>query len=152
MRRLRNSALALLVAVFGAAAQDAAQRQSVNVLRVGHRLACLCGCNDTFATCSMLECSFCKPAKERIAKMQSQGTSDQAIIDLFIREYGQQIYREEPNAWGWIIPYAALVPGLALLVWFVRRYYRPRLQPAGGAPAVDPRYNEQIEKELADLD
>ena len=30
--------------------------------RVGARLQCQCGCKDSVATCSMLECHFSKPA------------------------------------------------------------------------------------------
>ncbi len=44
---------------------------AADVRRVGARLQCKCGCKDSVATCSMLECSFSKPAKERIARMQS---------------------------------------------------------------------------------
>jgi cytochrome c-type biogenesis protein CcmH len=149
MRRLRSSVLVLALAGL-ALAQDAAKRQSVDVLRVGHRLACLCGCSDTFATCSMLECSFCKPQKARIARMQQAGMSDPQIIAAFVKEFGPQIYRDEPNALGWIVPYAALLPGLALVLWFVRRYYKPRPAVAG-VPERSP-YDEQIEKELANLD
>ena len=44
----------------------------------------------------MLECSFSKPAKERIAKMQTAYYSDQQIIDSFIRDYGPGIYLRPP--------------------------------------------------------
>ncbi len=156
MRRLRNSLLAAALGCsllgVGALGQDASKRQSVDVLRVGHRLACLCGCSDTFATCSMLECSFCKPAKMRIAKLQQAGMSDQQIIDTFVKEYGQQIYREEPNAWGWIVPYAALIPGAGLVIWVLRRYYKPRPAAATAAGPDTSPYDEQIEKELEKLD
>jgi cytochrome c-type biogenesis protein CcmH/NrfF len=151
MRRLRSSLLILVVAAL-AVAQDVARRQGVDVLRVGARLACLCGCSDTFATCSMLECHFCKPQKARIAKLQAAGISDQAIIDLYIKEFGHQIFRDKPNAFGWIIPYLALLPGLGLIWWFVRRYYQPGSAPAAAAGPDVSRYSEQIEKELANLE
>jgi cytochrome c-type biogenesis protein CcmH/NrfF len=151
MRRLRSSVLLIALACL-ALAQDASKRQSVDVLRVGHRLACLCGCSDTFSTCSMLECGFCKPAKARIARMQQAGMSDQQIIDTFVKEHGPQIYREEPNALGWIVPYAALLPGIGLVFWFVRRYYKPRPAAAGAAAPENTPYDEQIEKELANLE
>ena len=150
MRKFRSSLLAL----FAAASLMAAP---VDVRRVGARLACLCGCVDTFATCSMLECHFCKPGKERIAKMQVAGMSDHAIIDVFIKEHGEKIYRAAPRPWGRMIPYLAMIPGLFLIWWFVRRYYQPRPAVAG-APAVDVddpalrKYRDQIEKDLAGLD
>ena len=78
-------------------AQTAAEKPSVDTRRVGARLGCQCGCKDSVATCSMLECSFSKPAKEKIAKMQALGMSDRQIIDSFVREYGAGIYLAPPN-------------------------------------------------------
>lgn len=154
MRRWRSSLL--LVALAGSAlAQTASQRQGVDVLRVGHRIACRCGCPDTVATCSMLECSFCVPAKQKIFNMQRAGVSDREIIDSFIKEYGTQVYRGEPNSLGWAIPYVVLALGVLVIVWFVRRYYQPRPAAGTGPPLEDQdlgRYREQIEKDLAQLD
>jgi len=79
MRRFRNSLLIALVAV-AALAQTASEKPSIDVRRVGARLKCQCGCPDSVATCSMLECHFSKPAKERIAKMQAVGMSDDQIM------------------------------------------------------------------------
>src|SRR5215212_2845166 len=91
MSRLRNSLLALVVA-FAALAQTASEKPSVDVRRVGARLACQCGCKDSVATCSMLECHFGKPAKERIAKLQALGMSDDQIVQAFIRDNGEAVY------------------------------------------------------------
>src|ERR1044071_4320869 len=96
MCRLKNSILALLLAVV-ALAQTASEKPSVDVRRVGARIACQCGCKDSVATCSMLECHFSKPAKEKIAQMQSVGMSDQQIVQSFIRDYGQGVYLAPPD-------------------------------------------------------
>ncbi len=149
-----KSSLALLAVTLAALL---AQNSSDDVQRVGSRLACNCGCSHTVASCDMFECSFSKPAKLRIAKLKAQGVSDQGIIDQFVREYGPQIYRAAPNAFGWIIPYASIVPGLLVIWWFVRRYRRPRPIPVLDAPLEldDPelaKYKDQIEKDLARLD
>ena len=95
-----------------ALAQTASEKPSVDVRRVGARLACQCGCKDSVATCSMLECGFSKPAKEKIAQMQAVGMSDAQIIQSFTREYGPGIYLSPPNALGWIIPYASVFAGV----------------------------------------
>ena len=97
--------------------QTASEKPSVDVRRVGARIACQCGCKDSVATCSMLECHFSKPAKERIAQMQSVGMSDGQIIQAFVREYGAAVYLAPPNAWGWItaiIGAAQLFAGFSL--------------------------------------
>jgi cytochrome c-type biogenesis protein CcmH/NrfF len=134
-----------------------AQNSSEDVRRVGSRLACMCGCAHTVATCDMFECSFSKPAKLRIAKLKADGVSDQAIIDEYVKQNGDKIYRAEPNPFGWIIPYVSLVPGLALIWWFMRRYRQPKPIPELEAnleiddPALA-KYKDQIEKDLARLD
>src|SRR3954470_17095593 len=105
MRRFKSSLLLLILAV-AALAQTASEKPSNDVRRVGARLQCQCGCKDSVATCSMLECSFSKPAKERIAKMQAASLSDDQIIQAFVRDNGAGIYLAPPSAFGWIVPYA----------------------------------------------
>lgn len=148
----------MLAAVLAAAAlaQTASEKPSVDVRRVGARLACQCGCKDSVATCSMLECHFSKPAKERIAQMQSVGMSDEQIVQAFLRDYGQGIYLALPNAFGWIVPYASVGVGLAVLLLFVKKYHKPKpMTDLGEVEIDDPelaKYKEQIEKDLAKLD
>src|ERR1700733_14527275 len=110
--RVNLLAALTLAAAALALAQTAAEKPSVDTRRVGAHLRCQCGCTDSVATCAMLECSFSKPAKERIARMQALGMSDQQIIDAFIRDYGQAVYLSRPSAFGWLVPYAAVGLGL----------------------------------------
>jgi cytochrome c-type biogenesis protein CcmH len=138
----------------GALAQSSSK--TLDVRRVGSRLACQCGCKDSVATCSMLECSFSKPARERIARMMAAGFSDDQIIQAFVSDYGPGIYLAPPSAFGWIIPYASLGVGLLVIWAFIRHYLKPKaVTEAGEAEIEDPnlaRYKSQIEKELEKLD
>src|ERR1039458_4438969 len=115
MHRFKSSLLVFVVAV-AALAQTASEKPNVDVRRVGARLQCQCGCKDSVATCSMLECHFSKPAKERIAQMQSVGMSDDQIVQAFIRDYGMAVYLAPPNAFGWIVPYACVGLGLVVIL------------------------------------
>ena len=155
MQRFKSSALAILLAV-AALAQTASEKPSVDVRRVGSRIACQCGCKDSVATCSMLECHFSKPAKEKIAQMQAVGMTDDQIIQSFIREYGQGIYLAPPNAFGWIIPYTSVGVGLGIIWLFIRKYRKPKpLTDLGTMEVDDPalaKYKDQIEKDLANLE
>ena len=158
MHRFKSSLLVLMVAV-AALAQTASEKPSVDVRRVGARLQCQCGCKDSVATCSMLECHFSKPAKERIAQMQSVGMSDEQIVQAFIRDYGMAVYLAPPNAFGWIIPYASVGFGLVVIFLFIRKY-KPK--PIAGVGVIvgemgaeDPvlaKYQEQIEQDTKNLD
>jgi len=155
MQRLKVSIFALAVAL-AAMCQTASEKPSMDVRRVGAHLQCLCGCKDSVATCSMLECSHSKPAKEKIARMQAVGMTDDQIIQSFVREEGPAIYLAPPSAFGWIVPYAAVGVGLLVIWAFLKKYRRPR--PVTELPALDlddpalAKYKDQIEKELADLD
>ena len=141
-----------MVVAVAALAQTASEKPSADTRRVGARLACQCGCKDSVATCSMLECHFPKPAKLRIAQMQAVGMSDEQIIQAFVRDYGPGIYLAPPNAWGWIVPYSSVLLGLAMIWLFVKKYRKPRpLAEIGPDPALD-KYKDQIEKDLAKLE
>ena len=100
---------------------------SDDVRRVARHISCQCGSCSEDANCMMSagQCGFCKPARTKICKMQQAGMSDQAIADEFIQEYGAKIYRADPNAFGWLVPYSALALGVLVMVWFVRRYHHP---------------------------
>lgn len=155
MQRFKASLLALTVAL-AAIAQTASEKPSQDVRRVGAHLQCMCGCKDSVATCSMLECSHSKPAKEKIARMQAVGMSDDQIIQSFVRDEGPAIYLAPPSAFGWIVPYVAVGFGLIVIWLFVKKYRRPK--PLTELPAMeldDPalaKYKDQIEKDLANLE
>ena len=149
----------ILLAVAAAVAllaQTAAEKPNADVRRVGLRLKCQCGCGDTVATCSMLDCSFSKPAKERIARMQAVGMSDDQIVGAFVRDYGPRVLYSQPSALIWAVPSASVAAGLLIIWLFIRRYRKPRpLTEAGAVEIEDPslkKYKDQIEKDLADLE
>ena len=157
MRRWKSSLLALAVAGL-CLAQTESQITTDEVRRVAKHISCQCGSCSDDANCMMSagQCGFCKPARTKIFRMQQAGASDQTIAGEFIKEYGPKIYRADPNAFGWIVPYSALAAGILVIVWFVRRYYQPPASapvPANGVPqeALD-RYRDQIERDMAHLD
>jgi cytochrome c-type biogenesis protein CcmH/NrfF len=153
-----NKIWIIVTALIAAAAfaQTAAEKPTTDVRRVGMRLKCKCGCGDSVASCSMLECGFSKPAKEKIARMQAVGMSDQQIIDDFVRENGPDIFLAPPSAYGWAIPYAGVGIGLLVIWAFIRKYRKPRpLAELGTIELDDPalaKYKDQIEKDLANLE
>jgi len=156
MQRFRICLIGLMAAA-AVLAQTAAEKPSSDVRRVGARLACKCGCKDSVATCSMLDCGFSKPAKERIARMQAVGMADEQIVQAFINDYGADIFLAPPSAFGWIVPYVAAGFGLMIVYIILRRYYHPHRVAVAGAPLEidDPalaKYRDQIEKDLADLE
>ena len=155
MQRLRVSLLATVVAL-AAMSQTASEKPSDDVRRVGAHLQCQCGCKDSVATCSMLECGFSKPAKEKIARMLAVGMTDDQIIQSFVRDNGPGIYLAPPSAFGWVVPYAAVGVGLLAIWLFLKRAFKPRPIPEIGPVELDDpalaKYKEQIERDLANLE
>ena len=156
MQRFRVSLLATVVAL-AAMSQTASEKPSDDVRRVGAHLQCQCGCKDSVATCSMLECGFSKPAKEKIARMLQVGMSDDQIVQAFVRENGPGIYLAPPSAFGWVVPYAAVGFGLLAIWLFLKRAFKPRpAMPAAAAIDTDDpalaKYKDQIERDLAELE
>ena len=158
MHRLKANLWIVVTALIAAAAfaQTAAEKPTADVRRVAMRLKCKCGCGDSVAYCSMLECGFSKPAKDRIARMQAVGMSDQQIIDAFVRDYGPDIYLSPPSAFGWVVPYAAVGFGILVIWAFLKKYRKPKpLAELGTIELDDPalaKYKDQIEKDLANLE
>ena len=104
----------------------------------------------------MLECSFSKPSKERIARLQALGMSDKQIIQEFVGEYGPGIYLSLPSAAGWLVPYSLAVGGLALIGLFLVKHRKPKpIAELGPIELDDPalaKYKDQIERDLAKLE
>lgn len=161
MQRYKISLLLAVVAVALAQTPSvppptAAEKPNADVIRVGKRLKCKCGCADTIASCSMLQCEYSKPGKERIAKMQALGMTDDQILQAFVQDYGADILLSPPSPFGWIVPYASVALGLGLIWLFVRKYRKPKpLVEVGTIEIDDPaltKYKEQIEKDLASME
>ena len=143
----------LIIAFIGASCfgQSAADLEADSVKRVAKRMACQCGSCKESTACEMPGgCGYCKRVKTEISQLQSKGQSDQQIIAKLVKENGQDTFLAEPGIFGWLAPYLAILAGLGLIFWFVRRHLKTT------APAVDSdafnRYHDRIEKELETLE
>jgi cytochrome c-type biogenesis protein CcmH/NrfF len=164
MHRLKLSFLFLIVAASAATiwAQTEAQIESDEVKRVGTHISCQCGACTENINCMMSagQCHFCKPARTKVYNMQTSGMSDSQIVAAFISEYGEKIFRHDPNSYFWVVPYISLGVGAIAILLILRRVrgHHPPLKPAaaGGPPMDDDptlaRYRDAIEKDTAKLD
>lgn len=164
MRRFKSSLLLLVVAAALAQTPGAppsggatvSEKPNADVVRVGKRLRCKCGCMDTIATCSMLGCEYSKPGKEKIAKLQSLGMTDDEILKVFAQEFGADILLSPPSPFGWIVPYSAAGVGLFFIALFLKQYRRPKPRAAVGTIEIDDpallKYKDQIDKDLANME
>jgi cytochrome c-type biogenesis protein CcmH/NrfF len=160
MHRLKLSLVFILFAGL-AFAQSESQIESDQVKRVGTHLNCQCGGCKEDLNCNMSggQCHFCKPARTEIFKMQQGGQSDDAIVASFLKQYGEKIFRPDPNSWFWLVPYLGLAAGGLLIIVVLAKMRnsagKHKLQPAGGPPLTDDasfaRYRDAIEKDTGDL-
>lgn len=155
MRRLRASIFA--AALIGAPlfAQSAEDLESPAVNRVAEKLLCPCGCKMNM-TCRMdpYQCQTCWGNKKKILSMQQAGLSDNAILDQFKKDMGEDVVAVHPGVLGSISFYTAAAVGLILVVFVIRKYARPAPVAVAGVAEdeVLDKYHDQIEKEVEKLE
>ena len=151
-RALQCAALAL--AVFGF---SGASDQSTRFNELGHQLVCVCGgCHDILLECNHVGCTYSDNMRIELTAAVNRGDSDSLVEQSFVQKYGPTVLAA-PTTTGfdrtaWIMPFAALLAGCALVVYVVRSWRnRPAPALADGIPRVHgrelDRFREQAEKE-----
>jgi cytochrome c-type biogenesis protein CcmH len=156
MQKLKSSVLLLLLAAV-CLPKSATKLVTPEIRRVGDRLACKCGvCNNTVATCQMLECHYSSPAREKIAEMQKAGLGDQQIVDSFVQERGIAALASPPaegfNLLGWIMPFIVLGIGFGAIAIWMKHFRRPAPAFPPLDKLADESYRKRVEQETADID
>lgn len=156
----------MVVLVFAAAPLFAqAPVQTTDRARaIGKQLMCTCGCGDTAGSCSHPGAAFsgpCEVAKARLKEIDERigrGESDSAILNAFVREYGESALAAPPvrgfNWFAYTFPAIAFAIGLGLVIMIMRVWRRrPVAAPASGAPIsaeMLEHARRQIEREVQD--
>jgi cytochrome c-type biogenesis protein CcmH/NrfF len=141
-----------LTLLFG---QDPTAYMNANVERVGEKLACRCGgCRNTVGNCPMVRCESADPLRHRIAKMQSEGSSDDSIVKAIVKEQGIVALASPPatgfGLFTWIMPAVALLLGFWVYSVYIRRNRKaPDTLTAHDRATLD-RFRTQIDSELED--
>jgi len=151
-RGLQLAFLFLLVATLLGADEDS------RFLGLGHKLMCACGCNQVLLECNHVGCPLSDGMRRELAANVERGDSDDLVLQAFVQKYGPTVLLAPPNTGfnrtAWVMPYLALVLGLATVVLIVRGW-RGR-GPGGssgdggagtvGDPALE-RFREQARKD-----
>ncbi|MCA9674310.1 MAG: cytochrome c biogenesis protein CcsA [Kofleriaceae bacterium] len=133
--------------------------------RLMKELVCMCGgCQRE----SLYDCKCGYAAQDRelvlsMLKSRDLSTPDgrdkayREVVSGFVRKYGgEQVLATPRNQASWVLPYAAIAGGLALLVVLVRGWVvRGRAQAArdaGPGGPEDETYGEKLDDELRDID
>jgi cytochrome c-type biogenesis protein CcmH len=93
--------------------------------------------------------------RSEIRNMLAAGSTKEEILDRYIGEYGEKILAKPPahgfSLLAYFLPLVFLITGAALALAVIKKLRSPRQPESRKAPRksrVDPRYAEQIEKEL----
>jgi cytochrome c-type biogenesis protein CcmH len=123
---------------------------------LGHHLMCVCGCGQVLLECNHVGCQYSDRMRMELAAALDRGDNDDLTLQSFVQKYGTTVVAAPATSGfgrvAWIMPFAALLAGMAGLVWIVRSWRsRPTpaiadgIQPVGGAELE--RYREQADKE-----
>jgi cytochrome c-type biogenesis protein CcmH len=145
------AALALGTLVLVGAGDDSAR-----VEKLGHKVICMCGCNQVLLECNHYGCPYLTPEHQELVAAVDKGDSDSGILDAFVEKYGPTVLAA-PTTHGfdqvaWIMPYFVLALGVGGVVLVVRNWHKRTAvapvaaEPSSTAPDLD-RFREQVRKE-----
>lgn len=150
-RALQFALLSLAVFIFSGAADP-----STRFNEIGHRMMCICGCNQILLECNHVGCPDSDGMRNELMVAVTRGDSDSLVEQSFVQKYGPTVLAA-PMTTGfdrtaWIMPFVALFVGMAIVILIVRAWKnRPApaiadgLRPSTGAEFD--RFREQARKE-----
>jgi cytochrome c-type biogenesis protein CcmH len=114
---------------------------------LGHRLMCVCGCNQILLECNHVGCKYSDKMRGELMTAVERGDNDDLTLQTLVQEYGPTVMAAPTttgfNRVAWIMPYLALVLGLTTVVLIVRAWkLRPLVLPEG---AVTPIKGSELE-------
>ena len=119
---------------------------------LGHKMMCVCGCNQILIECNHLGCPDSERMLGELRTAVSGGSSDDAILTAFQDKYGPTVLAAPMltkfNVVAWVVPPAVLLLGIAGTVVLVRRWRQRAAAVAPALPAADfPAMRERIRRE-----
>src|SRR5437762_10119442 len=121
---------------------------------LGHRMMCVCGCNQILLECNHVGCTYSDRMREQLSAAIQQESNDENILQTFVKEYGTTVLAA-PTMRGfdrvaWIMPFAVFLAGSLLAVVLIRNW-NSRQPPFAvhGAPAALDRYREKARRETS---
>jgi cytochrome c-type biogenesis protein CcmH/NrfF len=123
---------------------------------LGHRMMCVCSCNQILLECNHVGCTYSDRMRAELVAAVDRGDNDDLTLQSFVQKYGPPVLAA-PTRTGfdrvaWIAPYLALVLGLGLVTFIIRGWKsRPLVLPADAPVPVHgvelDRFRAQARKE-----
>jgi cytochrome c-type biogenesis protein CcmH/NrfF len=142
-RRLAQAAVLMVATTLFLGAGDDAR-----FVMLGHKLMCVCGCNQILLECNHVGCSYSTRMRDELAAATDRGDNDDLTLQSFVQKYGPTVIAAPTvvgfNVVAWIMPFAVLIVGIGLVVYVVRTWKkRPPPGPPGG---VGPVSGDELDK------
>ena len=135
----------LCLAVFAllGASDDGARFNSL-----GHRLMCVCSCNQILLECNHVGCTYSDRMRNELLAGLDRGENDDLTLQDFVQKYGPTVLAAPTgtgfNRVAWIMPFLALVLGVLTTIFIVLAW---RKRPAPAAPGgVFPVSGSELER------
>ncbi len=117
--------LILPLGLLGNQAASAQTASAASVSEITKGLMCTCGCTMVLYSC---QCGTAAAMNGDIQEMIDAGMSEEAILNSYVEQHGQQILAAPPkegfNLSAWVIPFAALAAAAIFVVVLLRRWTR----------------------------
>src|SRR5277367_1430275 len=111
--RFGRGVVIVLVAVFTMGSASTAVRYN----ELGHKMMCVCGCNQILIECNHLGCPDSDRMLGELRASIAGGSSDDAILTAFQEKYGATVLAAPMltrfNIIAWIVPPGVLILGIA---------------------------------------
>jgi cytochrome c-type biogenesis protein CcmH/NrfF len=108
---------------------------------LGHKMMCVCGCNQILIECNHLGCPDSERMLGELRTAVASGSGDDAILTAFQDKYGPTVLAAPMltkfNVVAWIVPPAVLILGIAGTVVLVRKWRQRAAAVAPVPPAPD---------------
>jgi cytochrome c-type biogenesis protein CcmH len=142
MTKVRQLVLVVVLAVCASAPllliPVSAQQLSDRAKQIGGKFMCMCGCSQVLTQCNHVGCSTSAAMLKELNKSLATGSSEDAITQMFVQEFGTKVYAEPPKSGfsliAWMMPSVYLIVGAGLVVFVIFRWRKVGERPA--VPAV----------------
>src|SRR5579864_5569590 len=143
---LRRSAQLIMLAVAVFALLGAGD-QSARVNDLGHRMMCVCGCNQILLECNHVGCAYSDRMRDELMAALDRGDSDDLTLQAFVQKYGTTVIAAPTNKGfnrvAWVMPFVALGLGLTTVVLIVRAWKNRPTPPL--ADGIKPLRGTELE-------
>jgi cytochrome c-type biogenesis protein CcmH len=93
---------------------------------LGHRMMCVCGCNQILLECNHVGCTYSDKMRDQLQAGLDKGDNDDLVLQGFVQDYGPTVIAAPTttgfNRVAWIMPFVALVFGIAFVIYVVRSW------------------------------